>query len=300
MEGVQAFLESSSIGGLNHIASGKKYARLFWILAVLSGFSGAGYLIHLSFQSWSESPVTTTVETLPLSRIKLPKVTVCPPKNTFTDLNYDLMRAKNLVFDDDMRMQLLDSALGSLERKYFDKNWVIWNKVKEKNRFFNWYHGLTGIITPVYNYRNTLIFQVHTSAPNGVVTSQYFREPFQLNKLEKNITVLIQIDCPDDIKNDPNVTLHVKFEQSPALNHSIIDDWKYDIEFDSNKTIAYTPPYYDNRVFEIERKIEEKDLEKMNLLSMPGFELSWYYSGANVKPEPAAYDFGGRNKRFSR
>ena len=84
MEGVQAFLESSSIGGLNHIASGKKYARLFWILAVLSGFSGAGYLIHLSFQSWSESPVTTTVETLPLSRIKLPKVTVCPIEEVST------------------------------------------------------------------------------------------------------------------------------------------------------------------------------------------------------------------------
>ena len=53
------------------------------------------------------------------------------------------------------------------------------------------------------------------------------------------------------------------------------------------------------RDFRIKRKVEEKDLEKMNLLSMPGFEISWYYTGANVKPEPA-YDFGGRNKKFSR
>ena len=97
MEGVKTFLESSSIGGLNHIATSKKLARLFWISAVLTCFTGAGFLIQLSFQSWSESPVKTMVEILPLSRITLPKVTVCPPKNTFTDLNYDLMRAENFA-----------------------------------------------------------------------------------------------------------------------------------------------------------------------------------------------------------
>ena len=111
MEGVKTFLESSSIGGLNHIATSKKFARLFWILAVVAGFSGAVFLIQLSFQSWSLSPVKTTIETLPLSRITLPKVTVCPPKNTFTDLNYDLMRAEEMGLHNDQRNKLFGMAL---------------------------------------------------------------------------------------------------------------------------------------------------------------------------------------------
>ena len=96
MEQISTFLESSTIHGLNFISTTRKYVRAFWILVVLAGFATAGYLIQTSFQSWADSPIKTTDETLPISEIPFPKVTVCPPKNTFTDLNYDLMMAENL------------------------------------------------------------------------------------------------------------------------------------------------------------------------------------------------------------
>ena len=298
MEGVKTFLESSSIGGLNHIATSKKFARLFWIFAVLAGFTGAAFLIQLSFQSWSLSPVKTTVETLPISRITLPKVTVCPPKNTFTDLNYDLLRADEMGLDDDKRNQLFGMALELLESKHFESNWAIWNKVQEKKRFFNWYHGLTLIASPL-SYRQTLRFFVSTSAPNGVLTTQHFGEPFQLNKLDKKAEYEIKLFCPDDILDDPNVTLHVKFEQTPGFNHSIEDDEGDNIKFDSNNTLTYTPLDYNYYAFIIERNIEDEDLGKMNLLSMPGFQLSWYLSGAEVK-QLELYDPLHRMKQFIR
>ena len=97
MEDIRIFLESSSIGGLNQIAAGRRYVRLFWILVVTSGFIGAGYLIYQSFQSWNESPVKTTIESHPIAEITFPKLTVCPPKNTYTDLNYDLMMTENMT-----------------------------------------------------------------------------------------------------------------------------------------------------------------------------------------------------------
>ena len=90
MEGVRTFLESSTIHGLTYVSTTRKYVRLFWIFVVIGGFVGASLLIKESFDSWSESPIKTTIETLPISEITFPKVTVCPPKNTFTDLNYDL------------------------------------------------------------------------------------------------------------------------------------------------------------------------------------------------------------------
>ena len=119
MEGVRTFLESSTIHGLTYISTTQKYARLFWILVVMTGFVGASLLIKESFDSWSESPVKTTIETLPISEITLPKVTVCPPKNTFTDLNYDLMMTKNITLTDEMRDKMfkLDLAFNNVKPK---------------------------------------------------------------------------------------------------------------------------------------------------------------------------------------
>ena len=106
MVGVSTFLESSTIHGLNYISTTRKYARAFWILVVVASFSSAAHLINTSFQSWANSPIKTTVETLPITEIKFPKVTVCPPKNTFTDLNYDLMLAENFTLTNEMRDKL--------------------------------------------------------------------------------------------------------------------------------------------------------------------------------------------------
>merc|ERR1711923_207682 len=102
MEDVKTYFESSTIHGLNYIQIGKKYIRLFWVLVVIGGFTGAGVMIYNSFQSWADSPIKTTIETLPITEIIFPKVTVCPPKNSYTDLNYDLMMTENMTLDNEL------------------------------------------------------------------------------------------------------------------------------------------------------------------------------------------------------
>ena len=57
----------------------------------------------------------TTIETLPISELKFPKVTVCPPKNTFTDLNYDLAMTENFTMTPAKRQELYDYAVNTLE-----------------------------------------------------------------------------------------------------------------------------------------------------------------------------------------
>ena len=71
----------------------QRKARFFWILVVIFGFSIAFYMIVSSFQNWSENPATTTIETLKIDKITFPKVSVCPPKRTFLNLNYDIMNS---------------------------------------------------------------------------------------------------------------------------------------------------------------------------------------------------------------
>lgn len=59
VEAMKEFFESSSIHGLYHIASERKFARLFWIFVVLGGFIGAGYLIYESFACDQTIPLST-------------------------------------------------------------------------------------------------------------------------------------------------------------------------------------------------------------------------------------------------
>ena len=90
MEHLKDFLDASTIHGLAWISSTRRWFRLFWILIIIAGFSMAGFLIHESFYNWKQSPISTTVETVSISKITFPNVTVCPPKNLFLNLNYEL------------------------------------------------------------------------------------------------------------------------------------------------------------------------------------------------------------------
>ena len=77
-------------------------------------------MIFESFQSWDESPITTTIETRPITELKFPKVTVCPPKNTFTDLNNYLIMAENINLDSDTRIELQNYAKDVLNELMFE------------------------------------------------------------------------------------------------------------------------------------------------------------------------------------
>ena len=86
MQEFREFLELSTIHGLYYVSLTNKADKCFWILIVLAGFCVAGFMIYESFHNWSESPIKTTIETLPISGVTFPNVTVCPPKNSLLNL----------------------------------------------------------------------------------------------------------------------------------------------------------------------------------------------------------------------
>ena len=82
MEVITDFLENSTIHGLLHISRTRRLVRLIWVGIVTAGFSGAAILIQQSFSSWADSPVSTTIKTLPITEIDFP---VCSAlQNIFT------------------------------------------------------------------------------------------------------------------------------------------------------------------------------------------------------------------------
>lgn len=103
MEHIKTFLDTSTIHGLSWISSTRRWSRLIWILIVIGGFSAAGYLIYESFHNWDQGPVTTTLETLSISKITFPNVTICPPKTLVLNLNYDILQLENIKLGKEKR-----------------------------------------------------------------------------------------------------------------------------------------------------------------------------------------------------
>ena len=145
------YLESSTVHGLVYISATRRFVRFFWVLVVVAGFTGAGYLIYQSFQDWSDNPIKTTIETFPIEKAQYPKITVCPPKDTYTDLNYDLMTLGNKTIHYDAEdsnsvgVQLMDSFVRYFQNKDFEKFKTRISSLYEKDKYRNWYLGISKV-----------------------------------------------------------------------------------------------------------------------------------------------------------
>ena len=297
MEEVKTFLESSSINGLNYISTTRKYVRLLWIFVIITGFSVASLLIKESFDSWSESPVKTTIETLPIAEIKFPKVTVCPPKNTFTDLNYDLMMTENKTLTEEMRDEMFKYAVDIINEDSFSEN--NWTKLHEEDRFYNWYHGYTEIKAPSFSsYDDRLHIDFATVAASGVVTTEYYSEQFKSELVERKLEYTVIIHPPFSVMDNENLTLHFKVEKvsMTGLAPGSKDEVEIDrTNLDADQLTAYTnftPPGYKQSI-KISRDVSSEDVEShsQKLDVMPGFKFSWWYSGMEVTPDKRYEDY---------
>jgi len=304
MEGFKLFLESSTIHGLTYISTMRRLTRLFWILVVLGGFSCALYLIHESFNSWADSPITTTIETLPIRKITFPKVTVCPPKDTYTDLNYDLILANDITLSDETRLKLLKNALSKIDDiSYMDKL----NMLHEDYRFYNWYYRFTGIGQPRLD-EDTGYTKLHidTTALAGTVYTQYFGEPFKNNKVANKVSLAVEVNIPRSIRYDNNVTLHfiVEKHSMQGLSKKSEEQYLMSLMDGGSENLlpeltfinrSFTPPRYYSRPFGlIKRDVATSDIDTAIMDLMPGFKFSWFYTGIQfpLEPEPLFYHEG--------
>ena len=294
MNDLRSFLESSTIHGLTYISTTGKYVRLFWIFVVFIGFSVASFLIYQSFQSWEESPVKTTIETLPIAKITLPKVTVCPPKNTFTNLNYDLLMLKDMALNNDSRNELTQYAVGLIQDHVYNDIMTNISLLEEENRYYNWYMGYTFIRLPWWGKRdcdmsecgeNRLRYHISTYVTSGVITTHLFGEKFDAEKIEKDFKYFLYVLPPHKQREDKSISLHFEIETNFMHEFDrIFDGEKY--SSDGNITIKEYSPPESKQYVSIERRISGDHLNELELITMPGVRIKWYY---NEELVPASY-----------
>ena len=217
-------------------------------------------------------------------------MTVCPPKNTFTDLNYDLKQAENSTLTKEMRDIMFNFALVLIEDKMKNMH------LMEDGRFFNLYHGYTKTRIS-YNSYNGLNFVIFTSARSGVITTQHYGEEFKPEKVTKFCWLQVIVYLPEEEVNNENVTLHIeiKKESMTKLSNDNYDGVNLDglmlDEYQPNAYTNFTPPCLDctpptYRHIKLERSVStSEDVETAKLHVMPGFQVRWWYTGEEILPE---------------
>ena len=218
MEILTTFLESSTIHGLAYIATGRKYVRLFWILVVIAGFTGAIVLIYESFQSWADSPVKTTIETRAITDFTFPKVTVCPPKNTFTDLNYDLMTTGNMTIDNETRNELSKYATEILYDQLYDNIMANITKFEDNDRYYNWYHAYTQL-TVHQKSSKYMRYTINTSAKSGTISTNGFGRAYDAEKADTYTWYWVNVKTPRNSGKNFNMTLQFEIEKISIIEY---------------------------------------------------------------------------------
>ena len=286
MEHVKEFLDTSTIHGLSFLSSSRKWSRLFWILVVIGGFTGAGYMIYESFYNWGQSPITTTIETLPISELTLPNVTVCPPKYSLLNLNYDIVHSDEMKLDYDTRKELFDFALDVVQDEFYEETMRNLSKIQNPNRYYNWYHGYTQLRYPFYyDEDNQLTYTEYTTATSGNMTTQYFGKNFDASMVDGNFYFSIHVYVPRSVRNDTSTTLLVNLEKNTMKevsdNDKISISWT-DGDSDAEKTYVttnITGPFDDDKYFILlNRKVSDEDIRNIKQDKMPGFKFSWKYN----------------------
>ena len=307
MNGFRNFLESSTIHGLTYISSSRKFVRLFWTAVIVAGFTCASILIHTSFQDWSENPIKTTIETLPIKDIKFPKLTVCPPKNTVTNLNYDLMMTRNMTLDDEERKDLVNYATMVADSQNYDQIIRNLSMFHEENRYYNWYHGYTKVELPRYvEHKSTNELSLTTTAASGSISLQNLEQVFDAKTGSIEMEVNLFLPKKNASKSD-NIQLHLEIDRNKMMDgnesFAILKSWKYLYSQESHiirnitqQYPAYTPNedgyYSTNFVYKmyLNNGVNGPD-------NTPGMKVKWYYTGESLVSEGIGWYLSDSNKQ---
>ena len=294
---MKTFLASSTIHGLSYISSSRRYSRLFWIMVVITGFGVATFLISKSFRGWKESPVSTSIEVRPIVEVTFPNVTVCPPRDTFTEINHDLQTVDRIQLDPQTRLELL-SSLDDLLLDYFhgttlrQMDWF-----SDRDRLRHWYEGRTEIVLPYWKERDRLQYVYHTTATAGEIVTPFYGEPWQDDKFLQNFRYSMYIMNPlsgeDRLGNislvfDIDQDLITEVKGYNGVNYVLGTVYDHDYSYvsgeyidRSEKTVTLKRSSDENYYqIEFERSILALASLSEGREKIPGLRVSWAWSEA--------------------
>ena len=311
-------MEASSLAGLSFISSSKSvWARLTWITAFLLSLFLAVYQIDSTFKTWDQNPVSTDIEVLPISGMKLPGITVCPPKGSHTGLNYDLIRAKNITLTTKDRQEMINYAVDQLIIKEAEVYKGFHETFIEEKRQRNWLNGISYITLP-----GPQEYTFITTALSGSVRTPLFGKKFNQEEFLPQVDwKYLFIYKPTFEINYPDTFLVIDFTFDvtsfgglESMQLGFI--WEKGLRRNWDEKISgtgkirkkypmrlFTDDLGDSSAFQInfKRSFIEKNISAWENKRMTGFHAEWHLEDKNGKlmnvSQPSIFTWG-RKKLF--
>ena len=301
MEGLKEFLESSTIHGLSHIASKRSLSRLLWLSVVITGFTMAGLLIKQSLDNWAASPVSTTTESLPISQVVFPRVTVCPPRDTFTSLTPDLLAAEQQHLDNNSRSKVLEKVPEAVHDSDFERRFTEFESFVEQDKYRLWYKGESEITYPYKSSSGSMVYYKHsTYALAGTVETPYFRQPFERSSFYRYFQYAVSIRVPDSIVNSSAIrlVLHMEYDTSEYDTLRVVGPESSQLE-EGNKMFSLNVSMVDEYSYVVEsvavsfyRRIKSSELDRWERRRNTGLRLSWTFQYSDIEEAFTFYQHG--------
>ena len=226
MERLKEFFEVSSIHGLYHISKSRSLSRIFWSVVSTSGFILAFSQIYENFQNFSKTPISTTVETWPIEKVTFPSITVCPVKDTFTNLNYDLVNAGNRNLNKFEKSHLIQLFYESIQEVDFKKTMEFMKGMRQNNSLRSFYEKLISFEIPIKRELAggdlRMYFRIYSNATSGQIKTPYFgNEIFNPNNFKLDFSFDLIIDMPRSVGKS-NATIDIRIQHDKEIGQEYI------------------------------------------------------------------------------
>ena len=204
------------------------------------------------------------------------------------------MILQNMTLDNSTRRELVNYATELLYDQLYENIMANISLIEDNERYRHWYHGYTKIKLGKYSAQDyAFIYDIETYATSGSIFTRYFDHKFDPEKVEKYLRSKVKIKTHDSVGFNPNLTLHLEIEKIMMIDLS--DNGRDDFvlaqppqgNFVTDESLVlknYTPP--DNGFGEpfitFTRGVTHEEIKKQTLEKMPGFRLTWNFSGMQV------------------
>ena len=262
-----------------------------------------------SFYNWEISPIATTLETTPIQQVTYPLIYVCPPRNTFTNLNYDLENVPDERLEPNFVNELVRLVDEKIQDAELEKTLVELDTFEEKNKFQNWYLGLSELALPRYYYifgylKHTIAYT--TTASSGTVSSPFFRRIFN----EKNFYFIVHYNfvfnnllslINEDRILNLNLDIDTKETEGGSESFSLtLGAKKESYKLTGPMTKALSLKSSDNITdihLTFQRDFHFAHVEKWSTRRMTGIKIEWYFSDQHGKKKEIKSDTKYSTKR---
>ena len=207
------------------------------------------------------------------------RVSVCPPAETSTNLNKDLVNADNVTLDKAVRENLAKLAAEWVEDNEAADIFEELKSLKVENHWRNWYLGYTEAKLPYTEY-GARYYKIHTTVVPGYISSPLFGQTFTEETFHQKMVTDLYIYLHGNITGNLSMVMMVEMDTKGSFGGSDVLQ-RYMPEYKIYRYTEHINESWYLPIAEIYRVYYNRDIDSVSIADwstkrITGFTARWY------------------------